>query len=119
MVLYEYDRNAILLREILNRNKDTMVSAYKEVHTLLVCRSLHPKLKSLDNEVSNDLIEIMEKEEVSYQLILAHNHWRNKAEQAIITWGGHFLARLSNADTNFPMERNKHSVEDTHTESAV
>ena len=103
MVLYEYDRNIILLRALQNRTKEAMLATYKELHTLPVIQGFCPKVQHLDNEVSDALILFIEKEDVNYQLVPAHNHWKNVAEQAIRTWKNHFLAGLSSADTNFPM----------------
>ena len=45
-----------------------MVSAYKDLHTLLVHQCINLKVQNLDNEFSDALIELMGKKEVDYQL---------------------------------------------------
>ena len=42
MIVYVYDANAILVRPMKNREKETMVETFKEVYTFLIKRNMTP-----------------------------------------------------------------------------
>jgi hypothetical protein len=53
MVLYEYDRNAILAKPIKDRTAPELLKAFQFMEQEPVVRGLKPKLMKLDNEASN------------------------------------------------------------------
>lgn len=76
-VLYDYDSNAILVTALPNRRGPTIRNAFIRLHRRLVLAGLRPKLQRLDNEVSADLVEFMENEQINYQLVPPNNHRLN------------------------------------------
>ena len=59
----------------------------------------------MDNEVSNTLIKYIEQEaNIKYQLVSPGDHRDNPAERAIKTFKAHFIAILSGADPNYPLD---------------
>jgi hypothetical protein len=57
----------------------------------------------LDNEASAELKRALTKNELKYQLVLPHVHWRNAAERVIRTYKNHLLAFLATCDPEFPV----------------
>ena len=86
-----------------NRTTEEMAEKYKELHVILVIQGLRPHMQRLDKEVLNVLIGFMENDNVDFQLVPAHMHWRNAAERAIRTWKNNLLAGISSIDDKFPM----------------
>ena len=62
-----------------------------------------PQLHRLDNECSQILKDFMKEQQEGYQLVPPGSHRRNSAERAIRTYKNHFIAGLSSADPNFPL----------------
>ena len=57
MIIYVYDANAILVRPMENRKKETMVNTFTDVYNFLKRRKLAPKLHIMDNECSKVLLD--------------------------------------------------------------
>ena len=47
--------------------------------------------------------EVIEENEMTYQLVPSHDHRRNMAKRAIQTFKAHFIAILCGVDSNFPI----------------
>jgi hypothetical protein len=103
MVLYDYDSNAILAEPIKNRKAESILAAYKTMHTILCNKGMKPKTQILDNECSNLLKEYMNKHKIQYQLAPPGQHRTNAAERAIRTFKNHFIAGLCSANERFPL----------------
>ena len=58
----------------------------------------------LDNECSSEFKNAIKENEMSYQLVLPHDHRRNVAEKAIQTFKHHFVSVLCGADDDFPLQ---------------
>jgi saccharopine dehydrogenase-like NADP-dependent oxidoreductase len=57
----------------------------------------------LDNEASNKLKKVLNKYDLTYQLVPPHVHQRNAAEHAIRTFKNHLLAILASCNPEFPI----------------
>ena len=57
----------------------------------------------MDNDISNDLKEALQKNDTTYQLVPPYSHRHNLAERAIQTWKNHFKAGLASLNPNFPL----------------
>ena len=62
---------------------------------------MKPKLRTLDNEASQLLLDYIKDEDIDYQLVPPHMHHRNLAEQAIQTFKSHFIAMLCGCNSGF------------------
>ena len=103
LVVYDYDSNAILVEPLPSRQAAVINKAWKKIHTKLRKGGNEPKLYIIDNEVSNELKQSMNKNEVKYQLAPPYMHRTNAAERAIRTFKNHFIAGLSSLPAAFPM----------------
>ena len=105
MIIYVYDANAILVRPMKNREKETMVNTFTEIYNFLKRRKLAPKLHVMDNECSKLLMNYIEdNNQTKIQFVEAHNHQINAAERAIRTFKDHFIAGLCTAHPQFPLQ---------------
>ena len=103
MVLTESESDAILVEAMKNRTSGEMIRAYQVLIDQLCSVGIAPKQHILDNEWSNNFKEAIKTNNMAYQLVPPHDHWRNKAEKAIQTFKDHFVAILCGADTSFPL----------------
>ena len=85
MILYDYYSNDILTRSIKIRTKEATEEKYKELHGTLVTRGLHPQMQRFDIEVSKVFLELTKNENIEFQLVPEHIHWRYAAEREIRT----------------------------------
>ena len=70
LVVYDYDKNGILLVEPLpSRTCPCIRAAFKLVHERLVTASLRPQLQRLDNECSAALKTFLRDAEIDFQLV--------------------------------------------------
>jgi hypothetical protein len=93
MVSYVYDCNYFKV----------VVKSYDHIHQELTAKGFKPKLQTIDNEASAALKHFFTSNDVEYQLGPPHCHRRNAAEQAILAFKEHFVARLSSVDPTFPL----------------
>jgi hypothetical protein len=63
-ILYDYDSNLILAEPMKTRSAQSILGAYKTVHTKLCRSGLKPQLQRLDNECSDALKEFMTDENI-------------------------------------------------------
>ena len=59
MVMYYYDRNAILAETIKNRRAETIHNAFLMLHKVLQARGIDPNIYIMDNKCSSELKEAM------------------------------------------------------------
>jgi hypothetical protein len=83
MILYDYDRNAILAQPIKDRTSPEFLRAFQVMEQELVARGLEPKLMKLDNEASKLLKTYLHQQDITFQLVPPYSHIRNSAEWAI------------------------------------
>ena len=102
-ILYHYDSNTIHARAIPSRTKQQLLKAYKSIVHDLTIRGYKPRLHTLDNEISNEMKDYMDKEDIAYQLTPVGLHRRNLAERAIQTFKNHFIAGLCSTHPDFPL----------------
>jgi hypothetical protein len=104
MVAYCYDSNAIIAMPMPNRNAQSLLTAYKQIHKLLTSRGFRPKFQRLDNEISGIFKDFLNKVDIDFQLTPTGSHRCNSAERAIRTWKNHFIAILCSTDETFPLK---------------
>jgi hypothetical protein len=85
-VAYVYDLNGIIVRAIPTRTNTAMITAFKEVITVLQTRGYCLALNIMDNECSTTVEQYICLEKINIQLVPPYNHQANAAEQAIATF---------------------------------
>ena len=66
MVIYAYDPNAILVKPLPDRSKESIVQAYQKIIQHLTKRGFKPILQRLDNEASKSLQDGMDKRQIQW-----------------------------------------------------
>jgi hypothetical protein len=103
MVLTESDSDIILVGAMKNRTSGEMIRSYQALIDRLHAANIVPKHHILDNECSKEFKTTIKNNNMTYQLVLPHDHRRNKAEKAIQIFKDHFVAILCGADKEFPL----------------
>ena len=103
MVFYNYDANYINAITLRTRQAGEIKNAFEQHTTLLQQSGITPSMFILDNEISNDFKNSLNKYKIPYQLVPPAQHRRNAAERAIRTFKNHFFAGLSFLPGKFPM----------------
>jgi hypothetical protein len=103
MILYDYDRNAILAQPIKDRTAPELLKAFQVMEQELVARGLKSKLMKLDNEASKLLKKYLHQQDITFQLVPPYSHRRNSAERAIKSFKDHLIAGLCSTDKSFSM----------------
>jgi hypothetical protein len=101
-VLYNYDSNLIIAEPIKSRNASDLVNGFDTCYKALTKNGFRAKKIRLDNEISKDFIQYLNKENLTYQLASPGDHRVNPAERAIQTYKNHFIAMLSGTDPSYP-----------------
>ena len=68
-----------------------MIQAYQKLIDWLKGCGIKPRHHNLDNEVSDEMKEVIEENEMTYQLVPPHDHRRNIAKREIQTFKAHLL----------------------------
>jgi hypothetical protein len=103
MILYDYDRNAILSQPIKDQTAPELLKAFQDMEQELVARGLKPKLMRLDNEASKLLKSYLHQQDITFQLVPRYSHRGNSAEKAIRSFKDHLIAGLCSTEKSFPM----------------
>ena len=94
LIDYHFDANVILSTPIRNRQAKPIKETW-EVHLgKFTGAGVALNTWIMNNEASLVLKTALKKENVTYQLILPHNHRTNLAEKNICTSNNHFMAGL-------------------------
>jgi hypothetical protein len=101
-VLYDYDSNLIIAEPIKSRNASNLVNGFDICYKALTMNGFKAKTIRLDNEISKEFIQYLNKENLTYQLASLGDHRVNPAEQAIQTYENHFIALLSGTNPSYP-----------------
>ena len=102
LVLYDYDSNLIVARAMKLNKGAAITEAYEWIYTELIEAGINPILQYLDNETSKELIALIKKKNLKYQLAAPHDHRLNPAERAVSTFKNHCIAILAECDERFP-----------------
>ena len=103
---YDYDSNHVFAETMKNRKKASQIKAATKIIRNLKAAGLRPTFHILDNEVSTDLIEILETDEnITVQLAPVGCHRRNASERAIRMFKNHFIVGLCTAHKNSPLKK--------------
>jgi hypothetical protein len=103
MVCYAYDCNYVKVIPMKSLSASEWVKSYDTVHQELTVKGFKPKLQTLDNEASTALKNFFTVNDIAYQLVPPHLHFRNAAERAIGNFKEKFVAGLSSVDPAFPL----------------
>ena len=74
LVLYDYDSNTILARVMKSNKGHAITTAYKLIYDELTEASIPLILQYLDNETSKELIAVIKKNNLKFQLAAPNNH---------------------------------------------
>ena len=102
LVFYDYDSNAILEKAMKNNKGQAITTAYKTLHNKLTEAGITPILQYLDNETSIELIALIKKKNLKFQLAAPYDHRLNPAKRAVRTFKNHFITILAGCDERFP-----------------
>jgi hypothetical protein len=80
MVLIEVDGNYISVEPMKSREAGEMIRAYNAIMDRLQSRGIKPTKQMLDNEISQEFREAIEKRDITLELVPPDNHRRNLAE---------------------------------------
>ena len=103
MVIYAYDPNAILVKPLPDRPKESIMQAYQKIVQHLTKRGFKPRLQRLDNEASKLLQDDMDKHQIQWKLVPPGNHRRNAEERQMRTFKNNFISILAGTDMDFPL----------------
>jgi hypothetical protein len=103
MLCYIYDCKYVKVVPMKSRSASEWVKAYDSIHQELTVKGFKQKLQTLDKEASTALKNFFTVNDIAYQLVPPHCHWRNAAERAIRTFKEHFVPGFSWVDPSFPM----------------
>ena len=103
MVFYNYDANYINAIAIRSRQAAEIKNAFVTHTQTLQQSGVTPDMFILDNEISNDFKNALNKYTITYQLVPPAQHRRNAAERAIRTFKNHFIAGLASLPAAFPI----------------
>ena len=95
MVLYEHDRNTIILELIKLRSQSELIRSYNILHSKLTDCGLRPKFQMLDNKCPAGLNNYMRRNGVTFQIVPPQLHRNNSAECAIQNFKDHMIAGIS------------------------
>jgi hypothetical protein len=101
---HEYDLNAIIVCAMTTFTNAAMITAFKEVITVLQTCGYHPALNVMDNKCSTAVEQCICSEKINIQLVPPHNHQANTAEQAIATFKEHLIAALATVNQLCPLQ---------------
>ena len=114
LIIYHYDTNCIIAEPLKDRTAGEIAKAHQRVYDCLKLRGLQLKFEILDNECSGDLIRVITKNNINFQLVPPHLHQAYAAERAICTWKNHFIAILCGLDPKFPLQLWDRLIEQTN-----
>ena len=103
LILYAYDKNAILVETIKTIIDADMLRTYDVLYDTLENAGQTPKCIIMDNEASTNLNRLLQKIITVAQLAPPQRHRKNSAERAICTFKNHFVAGLALVNNYFPI----------------
>ena len=74
LIAYNHDANAILAEPIKNRKAETIITAFRTLHSIFSQAGVAPHTWILDNERSSELEEAFTELEVKWQFVPPHTH---------------------------------------------
>ena len=103
-ILYDYNRNCILVRPMKNRTEKYFICVFQYLHGHLTTRGIKPNYMLLDNEVSPSFQALLKYKCIDYQLAPPGIHRRNEAERTISTFKDQLISGICATDPDFPMQ---------------
>ena len=100
----DIDSNYIKLIPLKSRKAEAYVAAYQLGHDWFKNKGIIAKLLRLDNEVSQLLIQAIEKDNLKMQLASPNDHRQLPAERSIQDVKSHFISIRCIADKTFPAQ---------------
>ena len=103
LVGYHFDGNFIYGKAVKDRKISTLTASWKQLHDIFAKSGAAPNTYVMDNEISKEIIEALEENNTTYQLVPPYTHRQNLAERAIQTYKNHVKAGLASVNPNFPL----------------
>ena len=79
MLLYDYDSNAIIGKQLKFCSEHELFLVHSDLHTHLSNRGITPLFQMLDNQCPDGLKKVMQNAGVPFQLVPPHLHRTNAA----------------------------------------
>ena len=95
---------ASLAEPLKDRTAGEIAKSHERVYDYLALRGLKPQFEVLENKYSGELIRMMTKHKISFQLVPPYLHRANAAERDTRIWKNHFIAILCSLDPKFPLQ---------------
>ena len=86
LVGYHFDGNCIYGKAVKDRKAATLTAAQGKLHDIYAKAGAAPSTYVMDNEISKELIDSLEENNTTYQLVPPYTHRLNLAERAIQTY---------------------------------
>ena len=102
-VLYDYERNCILIHPMKSRSDSEFIRVFTDLHEHLLTRGLKPAYMRLENGASPAFQRELKAKKTDFQLATPGMHCRNAAEWAIRTFKDHFIVGICSIDPDSPM----------------
>ena len=68
----------------------------------------------MDNKISSDLIQAIEQNKTTYQLVTPYSLCRNLAERSIQSYKNHFKPGMASIESNLPLSERDRLIEQTN-----
>ena len=86
LVGYHFDGNCIYGKAVKDRKAATLTAAWEQLHGIFAKSGAAPNTYVMDNEIPKELIEVLEENTTTYQLVPPYTYCRNLSERAIQTY---------------------------------
>ena len=93
--------NYINAKGLKSRKSGELLRGFEECYNNLKRKGFIAKLVKLDNEISKEMVKLIEDNKLDYQLAALGDHQLMPAERAIQTLKNHFIAVCSEIDSAF------------------
>lgn len=104
MILCEVDSGGILVEPLCGKSARETTKAFEILMDRLAKQGVHTKHLVLDNEISGEFKEAVDRRQLTYQLVPPHDNRRNQAERDIQTFKAHLISILCGVDEKFQIE---------------
>ena len=77
LVGYHFDGNCVYGTAVKDRKAATLIAAQEQFRDIFLKAGAVPNMYVMDNEISKKLIEALDKNNTTYQLVPPYTHFRN------------------------------------------
>ena len=104
IIYYHEDSNIIHIETTKSRSGSDLLAALQRAIKFFKDQGAHPlKIVRMDNEISASMETWLDDSVIKLELTPVAQHQTNRAERAIRTWKGHFIATMAGIDPECPL----------------